>query len=110
MATSLQERGWTFFTNHAHVLLCLARDRDLRLRDLALNVGITERAAQRIVRDLAEADYITCERHGRRNRYTLHLERSLRHRLEAHRAIGDVVALLDIDATTLPHPVAWERP
>ncbi len=109
MATSPHERGWTFFTNHAHILLCLARDPDLRLRDLALDVGITERAAQRIVRDLADAGYITCERHGRRNRYTLHLERALRHRLEAHRAIGDVIALLGVDPKAASSPRTQPR-
>ena len=98
MAPFPSKRGWTFFTDHAHVLLCVARDPDMRLRDLALEVGITERAAQRIVRDLADADYITRLRCGRRNRYTSHLERPLRHRLEAHRAIGDVIGILDADA------------
>lgn len=111
MATSLQERGWTFSTNHAHGLVCLAPDTDPRLRALALEIGITERAAQRIVRDLAAAGCITCERHGRRNRYTLHLERSLRHRLEAHRSIGDVIAALDAEPkdTESPHPSSRER-
>jgi len=65
---------------------------------LALEVGLTERAAQRIVRDLVEAGYLSRRRHGRRNHDTSHLEKSLRHRLEAHRMIGDVIALLDTAA------------
>ena len=99
----MQDAGsWTFFTNHAHVLLCLARDPDLRLRDVALEVGITERAAQRIVRDLAGAGYLTCIRRGRRNRYILHEDLALRHQLEAHRAIGDILALLLTPAQDRP--------
>lgn len=75
--------GWTFLSNHAHVLVCIARDPDIRLRDIASAVGITERAAQRIVSDLADAGYLTRERHGRRNRYSVHMNLPLRHPLEA---------------------------
>jgi len=68
--------GWSFLTNHAQVLICVARDPDVRLRDIGARVGITERAAHRIVTDLAEAGYLTRERQGRRNRYTInaHME------------------------------------
>ena len=80
--------GWTFLSNHAHVLLCIARDPVIRLRDIAAAVGITERAAQRIVSDLADAGYLTRERMGRRNRYAIHLELPLRHPLEADSPVG----------------------
>lgn len=85
---------WTFLTNHAHVLLCVARDPGARLRDVAGDVGITERAAQRIVADLVEAGYLERERHGRRNHYRLHPELPLRHPLERDHAIGEVLRVL----------------
>ncbi len=85
---------WTFFTNHAHVLLCIARDPGVRIRDMAVAVGITERAAQAIVADLVEAGYVVREREGRRNRYQLHPERPLRHPLETDHTIGEVLSLL----------------
>lgn len=85
--------GWTFMTNHAHVLLCVARDPDARLRDVAADVGITERAAQRIIADLVEAGYLERTRQGRRNRYELHRDMPLRHALEDRHLIGE---LLDV--------------
>jgi hypothetical protein len=85
--------GWTFLTNHAHVLLCLAAEPDARLRDVADAVGITERAVQHIVADLAAAGVLERTREGRRNRYTLHPEAPLRHPVEAHRQVADLVAL-----------------
>jgi len=92
-------RTWTFFTNHAHVLFCLAHDADVRLRDVATQVGITERAVQRIVSDLAEGGYITIERVGRRNRYRVHTDVRLRHPIEHHCTIGSIVQrVLDEDA------------
>lgn len=93
--------SWTFLTNHAHVLLCLAADPEARLRDLADQVGITERAVQHIVSDLAAAGVVERTREGRRNRYTLHPEAPLRHPVEAHRRVGDLVAL-----APLPGPAA----
>ena len=86
---------WTFLTNHAHVLLCVARDPDMRLRDVAVAVGITERAAQRIVADLVDAGYLERSREGRRNRYRLHPDRPLRHPLESNHAIGEILGLLE---------------
>jgi MarR family len=80
--------GWTFLSNHAHVLLCIAREPELRLREVALRVGITERAVQRIVADLEEGGYLSHSREGRRNRYEVHLDRPLRHPLESHRDVG----------------------
>jgi len=87
------EPAWTFLTNHAHVLLSLAADPELRLRDVAERVGITERAVQRIVADLEEAGYLTRLRAGRRNEYEVHQRKPLRHPIEAHR---DVSALIDL--------------
>ena len=86
--------GWTFLTNHAHVLLTLASDPQLRVRDVALKVGITERAAQRILHDLVEAGYLQREKHGRRNSYHLALDRPLRHPLEARHTVGELVDVL----------------
>jgi len=86
--------SWTLFTNHAHVLVCIAQDPDLRLRDVADQVGITERAAQRIVAELEEAGFLTHERVGRRNHYEVMLETPLRHPIEAHVSIGEVLETL----------------
>jgi len=86
---------WTYLTNHSHVLICLAREPELRLRDVAERVGITERAVQRIVTELEESGAITRERDGRRNRYAVHVDTHLRHPIEAHRTIGDLIALAD---------------
>ena len=86
--------GWTFLSNHAHVLLLIARDPAVTLRDAALRVGITERAVQRIVADLEEAGYLERHREGRRNRYRLHPELPLRHPIEAHTQIGELVGLV----------------
>jgi len=85
---------WTFLSNHAHVLLLIAADPEIRLRDVAKRVGITERAIQRIVADLEEGHYIERERNGRRNRYRVHPEMPLRHPVEAHRDVGSLLALI----------------
>ena len=87
-------RQWTFLSNHAHVLVCLALDRNARLRDVAASVGITERAVQKIVSDLEEAGVIVRERNGRRNSYRLHVGVPLRHPLEAHRTVGTLLSLV----------------
>jgi hypothetical protein len=92
-------RGWTFLTNHAHVLLTIARDPTTRLRDVAERVGVTERAAQAIVADLELAGYLRRTRVGRRNRYTLNPAGPFRHRVEADRRIGDLLALFADDIT-----------
>jgi DNA-binding transcriptional ArsR family regulator len=86
--------GWTFLTNHAHVLLCIARDPGARLRDVAAAVGITERAAQRIVAELEEGGYLTRTRDGRRNRYEVHPEMPLRHPVERDHDIGEILDVL----------------
>jgi len=93
-ADSAPVRGWTFLSNHSHVLVCLAQNPDARLRDVAQTVGITERAVQKIVADLEEAGVVSRERRGRRNHYRLHLERPLRHPLEAHRTVGALLGVL----------------
>jgi DNA-binding MarR family transcriptional regulator len=85
---------WTFFTNHAHVLFVLAQTPDMRIRDVAARVGITERAAQRMITDLEHAGYLSVERVGRRNRYHLMAQRPLRHPIEAHRTAEDLLRVL----------------
>jgi len=86
--------SWTFLTNHAHVLLCISRDPGIRLRDVATEVDITERAAQRIVAELVEAGYISRRREGRRNHYEVHGDLPLRHPLEQHHGIGELLDLV----------------
>lgn len=86
--------GWTFLSNHTHVLVCLAADSAQTLRDVAAQVGITERAVQRIVADLEAGGVLRRERDGRRNRYKLALDARLRHPLEQHCRIGDLLALV----------------
>lgn len=71
--------GWTFLTNHGHVLVAIDQDPDIRLRDIATKVGITERAAQHIVSDLVAANFLSIEKIGRRNRYTIHRDSPMRH-------------------------------
>lgn len=88
---------WTFLTNHAHVLLCIARDPDIRLRDIAQRVGITERAAQKIVHDLAADGYLAVTRQGRRNHYRVLPGGRFRHPLEDTREVADLLALFVSD-------------
>lgn len=76
---SNEPKTWTFLTSHAQVLLCLAATPDIRLRDVAEHVGITERATQRILADLVETGYVQAERVGRRNRYTIDHQHAMRH-------------------------------
>lgn len=85
---------WTFLTNHAHVLLAIDADPDLRLRDIAGRVGITERAAQRIVTELEDSGYLTVRREGRRNFYRIQRTRPLRHPAEEHHRIGELLDVL----------------
>ena len=88
------EPAWTFLTNHAHVLLCLAREPEVRMRDVATLVGITERAVQRIVADLEEAEYVERSRHGRRNRYAVRTDLPLRHPIERHERVSSLITLV----------------
>jgi hypothetical protein len=86
--------GWDLLTNHAHVLLCIADDPGIRLRDIATAVGITERGAHKIVNDLVAEGYVSRERHGRRNRYKVKPELPLRHPLVDDREVGDLLKVL----------------
>ena len=86
--------NWSFLTNHARVLVCIAQDPGIRLRDIGEKVGITERAAHRIVNDLAEAGYISRERHGRRNHYTVELDLPVPDPLARRQRIGDLLDVL----------------
>lgn len=84
---------WTLLTNHGRVLLILAGDPDVRLRDVAASVGITERSVQMIVADLEGAGYITRERRGRRNHYAVHAAMHFRHPHEADHSVGELLGL-----------------
>jgi hypothetical protein len=86
--------NWTFLTNHARVLLCIAHDPGVRLRDLAASLGITERSAYAIVTDLAEAGYVIKQRNGRRNRYQIQAHLPLPEPSGQESTVGDVLALL----------------
>lgn len=90
------ETGWTFLTNHAHVLLCIAEAPEARLRDVAGKVGITERAVQRIVAELDESGYLYKVRDGRRNRYVVRGQMPLRHPIENHCTVS---ALIEVAAS-----------
>jgi len=91
-------RGWQFVTNHTQVLLCIARDPDVRLRDVATQVGITERAAQRILADLVEAGFVERERLGRRNRYVINRDMDmLRHPAQDGQELGALLELLRLE-------------
>ena len=85
---------WTFLTNHAHVLVVLDAEPDLVLREVAWRVGITERAVQRIIVDLEESGFLKRERIGRQNHYKVLRTRPLRHPIEEHRKIGDLLTML----------------
>jgi DNA-binding IclR family transcriptional regulator len=87
-----QPPTWTFLTNHAHVLICIAGSSDIRLSEVADQVGIGERAVHRIVHELEAAGYLTVVKEGRRNLYEIHLDRPLRHPLESHQHVRAVVA------------------
>lgn len=88
---------WTFFTNHAHVLFCISQDPDVTLREVSLQVGITERATQRIVAELEADGYLRHEKKGRRNHYELSNDAPLRHPIESHVEIGEVLRVLKKD-------------
>lgn len=94
---------WTFLTNHSHVLLCIAEEPEARMRDVAERVGITERAVQRIIDDLAEAGYLLVQREGRRNRYQVVENLPLRHPVEEHCKVAGLIGLV------LKHPAAKGR-
>ena len=94
MSRESQQGSWTFLTNHAQVLLRIARDSDVTLREVARDVGITERAAQRIATDLVAAGFLERERRGRNNHYAINREATMRHAAQAQLPIGPLVDLL----------------
>lgn len=90
-----REEGWTFFSNNAHVLICLTQTPQPTTREIAIRVGITERAVQRIVTKLIKANIVKIKKEGRRNRYELDLNQRLRHPLESHKTIGEFLRLMN---------------
>lgn len=86
---------WTFLTNHSHVLIVLSHHPSMVLREVAARVGITERAVQRIIADLEDEGFIEREKIGRQNHYRILNDRPLRHPVESHRTIGDLLAMVD---------------
>jgi DNA-binding MarR family transcriptional regulator len=97
--SSSDRKTWTFLTNHAQVLLCLAEDPDIRLRDVAERVGITERASQRILAELVDAGYVETTRVGRRNRYAVDREHAMRHTAQLGFEIGTLLEALGAHAS-----------
>ena len=88
------QHSWRFITNHTQVLLCIAQNPEIRLKDVAAEVGITERAAGRIVADLVDAGYVTRERTGRRNQYTINRDLEMRHPAQLGFEIGPLLDVL----------------
>jgi predicted transcriptional regulator len=88
------DHGWRFVTNYSHVLVCIAENPTARLRDIADTVGVTERTATQLVKDLEEAGYLTKTRKGRRNRYDVHAELPLRHPRHRHHTVGELIRFL----------------
>lgn len=86
--------SWTFLTNHAHVVILLSEETDLPLREVASRVGITERAVQRIVADLEAADILSHIKVGRKNSYSVNAQAMLRHPVEAHCSIGNLLKMV----------------
>ncbi len=83
--------GWTFLSNHAHVLVCLAGDPSIRHRDIATEVGVTERTVVAIIADLEDAGVLTVHKSGRRNTYQINRKAKLRHPLESSKSVGDLL-------------------
>ena len=96
MSSTESEKPWRFVTNHTQVLLCIARDPDVRMRTIADSIGITERAAQRIVRDLIDSGFVQRERVGRRNRYVIDRTLHMRHAAQHDHEIGELLDLLKL--------------
>jgi uncharacterized membrane protein len=94
MSTEPPAKTWTFVTNHTQVLLSIAQDGDVRLRDIAQTVGITERATQRIVADLIEGGYVSRERRGRRNHYVVNPKTKMRHPSQREQDVGTLLDVL----------------
>lgn len=90
----VSESDWTFLSNYAHVLVCLAENPEARLREVADRVGITERSAQRLIGHLDEAGILTRVKHGRRNSYLIDTTVHLRHPIEQHCTVGELLNLI----------------
>ncbi|HEU4325305.1 MAG TPA: helix-turn-helix domain-containing protein [Roseiflexaceae bacterium] len=101
--------GWTFLTNHAQVLLCIAQNPRVTTREIAARVGITERQIQRIVGDLAEGGHLTKTRDGRANVYQIHPERVLEHAAPTRKTVGDLLRALERGAGAAPAEAGDER-
>lgn len=97
---------WAFLTNHARVLICVAHDPEIRLRDIGSQLGITERAAHRIITELAVAGYISRQRNGRRNRYTINAQLPLPDAIAREQSIGELLTILTAtrDGSTVRSP------
>ena len=109
MSTHTNNKPWTFVTNHTQVLLCLAKNPDVRLRDVAQAIGITERAAQRILTDLVETGYVERTRIGRRNHYTINRDRTMRHTAQLNHEISGLFDFLKL-GTAIPREPPSTRP
>jgi len=94
MSSKELKQSWTFFTNHTHVLVYLAMNGSTPLKDVADAIGITERAVQRIVKELEDSGVLTAKKIGRNNHYELHLDVALRHPLEKHCTIGQILSVI----------------
>ena len=94
LQTNTPTQKWTFLTNHAHILICLSRDGEVRIRDLADLVGITERTVQLILTDLENDGFVKITKEGRRNKYSVMKNLPLRHPVEAHRTVTDLLHLV----------------
>ena len=90
----MKEEKWTFFTNHSHILFYVYSHPELTMREIALKVGITERAVQNIIKDLIQADILSIEKVGRNNRYKVNKYIPLRHAIESHRSISDLLEFI----------------
>jgi DNA-binding IclR family transcriptional regulator len=97
MSSASNDKTWRFLSNHTQVLLCIQRDPDLRYRDIAQMVGITERAAQRIVADLIESGYVESKRVGRRNHYRVNTDVAMRHPAQDGHDVGELLRLLRLE-------------
>lgn len=86
--------AWTFLTNHAHALLCVAQSPGMRIREIAHTLGVTERCVQRVLAELEEAGYVTRVHQGRRNHYEVHADLPLRHPAEQHRQVSELLSLV----------------
>jgi predicted transcriptional regulator len=104
------DRSWTFLTNHAHVLICIAQDPESRLRDIADRVGITERSTQSIVADLVDGGYLTRTRVGRRNHYEVNADRPFRHPVEREHQVRSLLQMVALEGVTEVEPSGEARP